>query len=91
MMSVKVMSGDEEKVSGAADTVRKITGEKYDEIRLIGPAKAQIYKINDIFTKIVYYKCKDYEKLIQLKDVIEQYVRDNEEYFRNCQVQFDFR
>lgn len=91
MMSVKVMSGDEEKVSDAADTVRKITGEKYDEIRLIGPAKAQIYKINDIFTKIVYYKCKDYEKLIQLKDVIEQYVRDNEEYFRNCQVQFDFR
>ena len=91
MMSVKVMSADEEKVTETAGTVRKITEKNDDSIRIIGPARAQIYKINDIYTKIVYYKCSDYEKLISIKDMLEEYIHDNEECFKNCQVQFDFR
>ena len=58
-------------------------------IQLVGPADATIAKVNDVYRKVIYIKTKDYQNLVQLKDRLEQYMKDNRD-FQNVSVQFDF-
>jgi len=61
---------------------------KEEMARIIGPAPASIGKINDIFRFVFYVKHGKYDKLIQIKDVLEQeckFVQTGAE-----SVQFDF-
>ncbi len=58
-------------------------------IQLVGPADATIAKVNDVYRKVIYIKTKDYQNLVQLKERLEQYMKDNRD-FQNVSVQFDF-
>ena len=55
----------------------------------MGPADASIRKIHDIYRKVIYIKAADYELLVELKDKLEHYMKE-ENYFRNVMIQFDF-
>ena len=55
----------------------------------MGPADASIRKINDIYRKVIYIKAADYETLVELKDKLEHYMKE-ENCFRNVMIQFDF-
>ncbi|SFR95574.1 replication restart helicase PriA [Anaeromicropila populeti] len=57
--------------------------------KIIGPVKASVSKVKDIYRWIVYIKCKDYEVLKKQKDQLEEYMQ-KQDLFRNCSVQFDF-
>lgn len=46
-------------------------------------------KVNDIYKKVIYIKTKDYQTLVELKDRLEHYMRDNKA-FKDTVVQFDF-
>ena len=39
---------------------------------MIGPVNAVIYKLNDIYRKILYMKSENYAILIQIRDRIEE-------------------
>ncbi len=57
-------------------------------MRIIGPARASIGKINDVYRFVIYCKSADYRQLTGIKDKIEQYLgtlTPGEE-----SVQFDF-
>ncbi len=43
-----------------------------EKARIIGPAPASIGKINDIFRFVFYVKHSKYDKLVQIKDLLEQ-------------------
>lgn len=60
-----------------------------EKIYRIGPADAAVAKVNDIYKKVIYVKTKDYQTLVQIKDNIERFVRDNRDY-KEVMVQFDF-
>lgn len=60
-----------------------------DKVQIVGPVDASISKINDVYRKVIYMKAKDYNRLVELKDQLERYVKDNPTY-RNILVQFDF-
>jgi len=60
-------------------------------VNIIGPADAAVYKINDIYNRVIYYKCRDYALLIQIKDIIENYLKCNVSCYKECHVVFDFR
>ena len=60
-----------------------------ERLYLLGPADAAVAKVNDIYKKVIYLRCADYQKLVQLKDKIERYVADNAAY-KNTIIQFDF-
>ncbi|SFG72387.1 replication restart DNA helicase PriA [Lachnospiraceae bacterium C7] len=62
---------------------------KASSIQVVGPADASIAKINDVYRKVIYLRTKDYQSLVDLKDYIEQYIRDNYD-FSKVTIQFDF-
>ncbi len=94
MLSVKTAGASEAETIALSRKLRDLTSDdeaKASGIKIIGPADAAIYKINDIYYRMIYYKCKEYTKLTHIKDKIESYLKDNEEQFKDCRVMFDFR
>ena len=57
-------------------------------ITVLGPAKASVGKVNDIFRHVFYVKAGEYERLIDVKDVLEE--RWKQETDKNLMLQFDF-
>jgi primosomal protein N' (replication factor Y) len=58
-------------------------------VQMIGPADASISKMNDIYRKVIYLKTSDYDKLIAVKDAVEQFFA-SDIVFKNITIQFDF-
>lgn len=58
-------------------------------IALIGPADAQISKMNDIYRRVIYLKSADYNRLIEIKDQIEALVNQGS-ISNEVNIQFDF-
>lgn len=91
MLAVLVISGTEEAGNRLMEKFvvllhQKIGEEK--ELIVIGPAPAAVSKINDMYRHVLYLKNSDYEKLVQIKDILEEYIRQQE--LKNQTVQFDF-
>lgn len=63
--------------------------ERGPDMAIIGPAPAGISKVNDIYRRVLYLKEEQYEFLVAVKDFLEQYIVISE-YFKKCNVQFDF-
>lgn len=74
-------------ISGAV--VKNACEAETENLFITGPVNAPIYRINDVYTKILYVKSASYEALTDYKDLIEIYVLDNCK-FNNIFVQYDF-
>ncbi|MCM1045070.1 MAG: primosomal protein N' [Candidatus Gastranaerophilales bacterium] len=93
MMAVQIYGKREDAAKQLAEKlsdVVKSIGEnsRSDAVSVIGPAPASIGKVNDIFRYVFYVKHGKYERLIYIKDVLEeklQFLPAREE-----TVQFDF-
>lgn len=93
MMSVQIMSKDEEEGMAFATKIRTLMEQrKLEGSVFIGPAAASIGRINDIYRMAVYVKMSDYQGLIYYKDLMEKYIRSLEDQgkLRYISVQFDF-
>lgn len=90
MMAVRISCADADLATKLSDELYKLTSVD-DKVTIIGPADAAVYKINDIYNRVIYYKCKDYALLIQIKDIIENYLKYNVSCYKECHVVFDFR
>lgn len=90
MMAVRISCADADLATKLSDELYKLTSVD-DKVNIIGPADAAVYKINDIYNRVIYYKCKDYALLIQIKDIIENYLKCNVSCYKECHVVFDFR
>ena len=58
-------------------------------LTIIGPASPYVGKVNDIYRKILYLKCEEYDMLIKAKNRLEQYIEVNSG-FQTLRIQFDF-
>lgn len=58
-------------------------------LQVIGPAQAVVAKIKDIYRRVLYFKHQEYRTLVEIKDVLEQFINRHRE-FQNVAVQFDF-
>lgn len=65
------------------------TGEDSMDVQVIGPADAAVSKVNDIFRKMLYVKAADYQFLVSIKNMLDQYISEDT-IFRNVNIQFDF-
>lgn len=94
MMAVQIMAKDEERGEKLSELLAKISRQMYKdramELRLsvIGPAKAGIGKINDIYRFVFYVKSIDYSCLTGIKDRLEEEIFALQ--LKNEMVQFDF-
>lgn len=71
------------------DIADRIGKSNIEELMIIGPSKAVVSKINDVYRNVIYLKHKDGDVLIRVKNAIQKYVDRVEEY-RNLSIQFDF-
>lgn len=91
MLAVLVVSKTEEEghrlsEQFAAEVQQKFSGEP--GLCMIGPVPAAVSKINDLYRHVLYLKHSDYEKLVCVKDLLEEYSKNLE--LKNQTVQFDF-
>ncbi|MDF2609714.1 MAG: hypothetical protein K0R92_1188 [Lachnospiraceae bacterium] len=56
---------------------------------IIGPAAAQLARVNDIYRYVIYIKRKEYNGLVQMKNYLEE-VMNGMELTKDCMTQFDF-
>lgn len=91
MLAVLVVSGEEEQGSGVLETfagrIRKMYGDD-KMLYIIGPTQASIARINDLYRHTLYLKHPDYERLVQIKDMLETYSKEQD--YKNLNIQFDF-
>lgn len=99
MLAVQIFAKEEERGRLLAERLAAASGieriraadrssEKGESMTLIGPAPASIGRINDIFRFVFYVKCAKYDKLIQVKDLLEEKIQGMQ--LTNELVQFDF-
>lgn len=92
MMAVLITASREERGEKLSEQLAALTKdflkEGKNKVSVIGPAKASIGKINDIYRFVIYYKAFDYGQLMSVKDKIEQYLQSLA--LKEENVQFDF-
>ncbi len=73
LLSVMVSGADEKVLAQAMTDICRWAEEDSSAtgVETIGPADAQIYKVNDIYRKILYMKQENYDILIKIRNRIE--------------------
>ncbi len=90
MLKVSIASKNEKILDAAADYIKNNHNRFHgNEINVYDPVNAGIYKINDIYTKLIYAKAQDYQPLTDFKDKIED-ISKNTDIFKNVNTQFEF-
>ena len=73
----------------SADFAGRIEKSRIDGLMVIGPSKAGLSKLNDIYRYVIYLKHQENDVLIQVKNRLQVYLNRAEKY-RSLSVQFDF-
>lgn len=63
--------------------------EDYGLLQTIGPAEASIYKLNDIYRKILYLKQENYDILVRIKNRLE-ILTEQASWYPSMMIQYDF-
>ena len=94
MLAVQIFAKEEERgkclAKRLADMVKSMeaAGQAADRITVMGPTAAAIGKVNDIFRFVFYIKHAKYDKLVEIKDLLEDGLKVWAP--RQESVQFDF-
>ena len=79
MLAVQIFAKEEQNGKQLAErlsaVVKSMMGQHeaaVEKLQVIGPAPASIAKINDIFRFVFYVKHPKYDRLVQIKDVLEE-------------------
>lgn len=91
LLAVLVSSRSEETLDAAAAQLHGwVLGmPEAAQVQLIGPAEAPVYKVNDIYRKILYMKQENYDILIKIKNRLED-LSSRAEWYDRVMMQFDF-
>lgn len=87
-----LMTGEDEKYLEMAANYLKdfsVRVDKRHELQIIGPASPYVGKVNDVYRRIFYIKGEEDKLLIEVKDLLEQYIEINKG-FDKVRIQFDF-
>ena len=90
MLGVQVAGKDETRVSEIMDFLkRKVEQEFAGKAVVIGPVPASVYKVNDIYRKILYMKQENYDILIRIQKCLQTLWEEDERCRANT-IQYDF-
>lgn len=94
MMTVRFASKIEQDMIECSDRIKQVISDPAlalpEDLRIIGPSNASIYKINDIYYRVLYCKHKEHILLTHIKDIIDGKVEDEQIFFKNCSITYDF-
>lgn len=90
MLGLQVSGRDEELAGRMMDLIRDSVVRHFGAcLEVIGPVPAPVYKVNDIYRKILYMKQENYDILIRIR----KYIQDRWDETEDCKkltVQYDF-
>ncbi len=90
MLTIQVSGKDEELTGHMMDQIHHSVVQHFGNCTaVIGPVPAPVYKVNDIYRKILYMKQENYDILIR----IQKYIQDRWDETEDCRrlaVQYDF-
>lgn len=87
MLAVQIFAEEEGRGEALANSLAILAGE-FEDLQIIGPAPAALGKVNDIFRFVFYVKCEKYDKLVEVKDKLEERVTSLQ--LKNESMQIDF-
>lgn len=92
LLTVQFSSRQESCLTDTAAAVTRYIGPMADQemVQTIGPVEASVYKINDIYRKILYLKQENYDILIKIRNHIDGLSEDHPELFEQVMIQYDF-
>jgi len=92
MLEVYIISKNRQAAEKAAEYVKlQIEAARIEDIRMIGPAMAVIYKLQDEYRQVIYFKCDDEQFLIKVRDYVERVIKHfSDKYKCKINIQFDF-
>ena len=96
MLAILIMAKQERTGAEAAENIarcleeRNCGTERGGKLAVIGPARASIGKINDIYRFVIYCKQESYRTLIEAKDRVEELLARDPNREQELNVQFDF-
>lgn len=98
LLAVLITSREQEQGASLCEKmtelVNEITANRSERIdnmsglHVIGPAEATIGKINDLYRHVFYVRHADYQALVEVKDRLERFCKEQE--IKNQTVQYDF-
>lgn len=88
MMAVLITSQVEEEGMILCGKIKDIIDRQEENFSVIGPAQANISRIRDVYRKVIYIKHKDKNKIIHLKNIIEEKIKAENKTIR-AEAQFD--
>lgn len=71
------------------DIAHRIEKSNIDGLMILGPSKAMVSKINDVYRNVIYIKHTDGNVIIRVKNAIQKYLEMVTEY-KDVSVQFDY-
>ena len=89
MLKITISSTSEDDLDIASIALKEEADKINDNSIILGPSKASIYKINDIFSKVIYIRNKEYGKLSNVYEYLDRFVVGNVK-FKNVMVNYDF-
>lgn len=90
ILAVFMASDSQEEVERSARQLAVFASSlKEEQLQVIGPSEATIFKVQDVYRKLLYLKHSEYDTLVYCKDKIEDYIREEKE-FKRTRVYFDF-
>lgn len=95
MLAVLITSKDQEcgmglcrEMTELVNAWRGFGSNQRQSLQVIGPAEASINKINDLYRHVFYVKHEEYQALIEIKDMLENFCKEKK--LKNQTVQYDF-
>jgi len=91
LLSIFAAGKQETEVSAALEEMHRwvLAMEEAEILEIIGPAEAPVYKVNDIYRKILYLKQENYDILIKIKNRLED-LSQNASWSSHVTIQYDF-
>lgn len=95
LLAVLFQAKREEEVKAYAEEMamrvkKEALSRREQRILVIGPAKATIGKINDVYRQMLYIKNEDYNQLVEMKDLIETTAWQMQTKYSTVTTFFDF-
>lgn len=90
LLAVLITSRDQEQGAALCEQMTELVKNMDDpaDLHVIGPAEAAIGKINDLYRHVFYVRHIDYQVLVEVKDRLEKFCKEQE--LKNQTVQYDF-
>lgn len=88
MLSVLITGENEDSVKNLSERLAKLVREQFKKL-VIGPSPCSISKINDVYRYAFYIKDKEYNNLVEIKDMLEGELSIRKQFKENVFFDFD--